>query len=405
MTTDPASPPPGGLRILFVSTKPPFPPSDGGRLLMWNTIVELAARGHRITFVAPDLNLDNSEIEKNLLRHCEAVYLDSARVGHLAPSLLGALLTGQPLSIIRHSHPAVRHRVAQVLERETYDVIHAEQFHALANLPRSGTLPPVVLRAQNVESQLWRMVADVRPKLRWVARREAKKLAAFESRAIRMVSATIALTRPDGDAFAAGVGLRVARIRVIPPPFPTSLPASEQVLPGDPALCLIGGGWLPNKDSISWFFESIWDDIRRANPSARVHVFGDDPTPTFPSKTSHRSPSESKQLFRKGAILVVPLRVASGIRMKILEAWARGIPVVATPEAVSGLDARDGHEVMLASNGKEFAEAIRKLRTEPELKGRLTSAGRESLAQHHDCGRVAALIEETYRDAIDQSSG
>ena len=70
------------LRILYVATKPAFPPSDGGRLLMWNTIVQLAARGHRITFVAPDLDLDHRESEDRLSRYCTAVHLVSARPFH-----------------------------------------------------------------------------------------------------------------------------------------------------------------------------------------------------------------------------------------------------------------------------------------------------------------------------------
>lgn len=123
----------------------------------------------------------------------------------------------------------------------------------------------------------------------------------------------------------------------------------------------------------------------------------------MPSIIRHRSPADSRDIFCEGAILVVPLRVASGIRMKILEAWARGIPVVATPEAASGLDARNGDEVLLAGNGAEFAEAIARLRDEPGLRQRLVALGRKILATRHCSDHVAGLLEETYRDAIDRS--
>ena len=160
------------LRILFVGTKPAFPPIDGGRLLMWNTIVQLANRGHRITFVAPDLNLGNRKGKDHLSQYCTAVHLISARAGLFTPSLISAVLTGRPLSIVRHSHSAVRNFVAEAVVRETFDVIHAEQVHAMVNLPSSGALPPVILRAQNVESQLWRMVARIKPRVAWIARRD-----------------------------------------------------------------------------------------------------------------------------------------------------------------------------------------------------------------------------------------
>jgi len=391
----------GSLRILFVATKPPYPPSDGGKLLMWNTIRDLAARGHDITFIAPDLGDTPAEAIEQISEHCRP-RLVSCRPGRLLPSLLKAQFSQTPLSILRHHHRGLQQAIHHELAKEHVDVIHVEQVQSFFNLPNGESRPPVVFRAQNVESNLWRMVAGVRPKFSWIARREARKMAAFEARAVRAAAATIALTRPDGRALAGGIGLKAANIHLIPPSFPAKLSAAERVLAGDPALLLLAGGWLPNKDSIRWFFESIWDDVRRENPDAATHVFGDDQTPPAPSKFHYPSPSESRQFFCEGAILVVPLRVASGIRMKILEAWARGIPVVATPEAASGLDARDGYELLLAGNGAEFAAAIGRLRGDRLLRERLVDLGRKLLSTRHYSDRIAVLLEETYRDAMDR---
>ena len=392
----------GSLRILYVATKPPFPPSDGGKLLIWNTIRDLAVRGHDITCVAPDLGDMPPESVEQMSQHCHP-RLVSCRPGRLLPSLMKAQLSRKPLSILRHRHQALIQSVREELAKGHFDVIHVEQVQSFFNLPIGNSKPPIVFRAQNVESNLWRMVAGVRPKISWIARREARKMAAVEAQAVHNAAATIALTRPDGEALAGGIGMRAANIHLIPPPFPADLPTADRTLPGDPAIFLLGGGWLPNKDSIRWFFDSIWEDIRRHNPDAIAHVYGDDPTPPLPSNIHHPPPADSRDLFCDGAILVVPLRVASGIRMKILEAWARGIPVVATPEAASGLGARNGDEVLLAGTGAEFAEAITRLRSEPELRRRLVDHGRKVLATRHCSNRVAGLLEETYRDAIGQS--
>ena len=392
------------LRILFVGTKPPFPPSDGGRLLMWNTIIQLAARGHRITFVAPDLNRDHREIEDHLSRYCAAVHLVSARAGLLTPSLIKAVLTGRPLSIIRHSHRTVRDFLAEAVVRETYDVIHAEQVHAMFNLPVSGTLPPVVLRAQNVESQLWRMVSRIKPKVAWLARREARHMAAHEANALMRAATTIALTAHDGAILGGALGMTARRIRIIPPPFPSRLPKSNKPLDGVPAIVLVAGGWLPNSDSTRWFFASIWDEIRRLSPAARVHVFGNRAPQRAPSVNWHNVPADSVTLFRPEAILVVPLRIASGIRMKILEAWARGVPVVATPEAVTGLDGTDGEEYLLARDGPEFAVAVQRLHHEPELRRKLVDGGRSALTARFDPDLVASMLEAAFFEAAAQNS-
>jgi hypothetical protein len=387
------------LRILYVATKPAFPPSDGGRLLMWNTIVCLAARGHSITFVAPKLNHDHRDSEVHLSRYCAAVHLVSARAGRLAPSLFGALLSAQPLSIIRHSHRAIRARVAEALKQETYDIVHAEQIHALANLPRAAFLPTVVLRVQNVESQLWRMVARIKPRTAWLARREARHMAAYEANAVARTATTIALTEHDGTSLGGALGMAARRIRVIPPPFPSPLTKTEEPFDGRPAIVLMAGGWLPNSDSTSWFFASIWDEIRRLMPGARVHVFGGEAPKAAPSISWEGAPTDSITFFRRGAILVVPLWVASGIRMKILEAWARGVPVVATPEAVQGLGGTDGKEFLLARDGPEFAAAIQRLHQEPRLRRKLVDAGRSALTAGYEPNLVASMLEAAYFDA------
>jgi hypothetical protein len=391
------------LRILFLATKPMFPPTDGGKLLMWNTIKELASRGHRITFVAPDLGQDVSEAHEITSEFCTPRFIP-CRCGRLGPSLVRALITRQPLSVVRHSHRNLQRSVRDELARHSYDVIHVEQVQSMQNLPQGAALPPLVLRAQNVESQLWRMVSTFRPRLAWIARDEARKMSAFEAAALRRVQATVVLTQSDGHALAGAVGMEHRRIRVIPPPFPSDLPSSDDALLGDPPIILLGGGWLPNQDSVRWFFDCIWSHVRDVCPDASIHVFGGEPVNGVTAAAWHQSPADSRHLFRKDAILVVPLRIASGIRMKIIEAWARGTPVVATPHAVRGLEARHEHEVLLAATGADFAAAIYRLRTDRGLKLRIVEGGRQALRSHLDPQRVGDLLVATYRQTDNASA-
>jgi len=90
------------------------------------------------------------------------------------------------------------------------------------------------------------------------------------------------------------------------------------------------------------------------------------------------------------------LRVASGVRMKVLEAWARGIPVVATPAAAAGLECADGCELLLADDADGFARALDRLRSEPALRERLVAAGRAALAARHAPASVATELAAAY---------
>jgi len=103
-------------------------------------------------------------------------------------------------------------------------------------------------------------------------------------------------------------------------------------------------------------------------------------------------------------VLAVPLRVASGVRMKILEAWARGLPVVATPAAAAGLGAEDGRELLLAADSDGFAAAVARLAAEPVLAAELVAAGRSALVRRHAPAAVAAELLRVYAAAADRSA-
>jgi polysaccharide biosynthesis protein PslH len=130
--------------------------------------------------------------------------------------------------------------------------------------------------------------------------------------------------------------------------------------------------------------------VRAALPGACLHVFGAEAAGAGVHR--HQAPVDSRQAFVRGAILVVPLRVGSGIRMKILEAWARGVPVVATAAAAAGLEARDGVELLLAADGAEFAAALARLHREPGLATALTAGARALLRRRHDPAGVAEQL-------------
>jgi glycosyltransferase involved in cell wall biosynthesis len=86
--------------------------------------------------------------------------------------------------------------------------------------------------------------------------------------------------------------------------------------------------------------------------------------------------------------------------MKILEAWARGVCVVATPEAGSGLEAEDGRELLVAPDAPGFMAALQRLTREPELRGGLIAAGRAALAARHDPGRIAGALVNVYERVL-----
>jgi len=396
------------VRLLVVATKAPWPPVDGGRLLLLRTLEGLAAAGVRATLVAP---LDPrrhalDSVAAALTAWCEP-QLVLARPAGAASTLLRSAGHRQPLTISRHTLPAVRHRVEGLLAARRFDVVHAEQLQALpqALAPARAGHRPVVLRAQNVESALW-AAAPGRP-----LALEARRLAAWEGRAVAGVDATAALTAIDAAALrrlAAAAGSPRARVVEVPAPFAAELPPGPRGLPGKPAVAVLGSlGWRPNEDAVAWFTGEIWPAVRSALPAAELHVFGvargaaAEPGARRDDERGiawHAAPADSAAAFACGSIHVVPLRFGSGVRMKVLEAWARGVPVVATPEGAAGLEAADGVELLVARDAAGFAAACRRLCEEPGLAAALAAGGRAALRRRHDPATVARRLLDLYAE-------
>jgi hypothetical protein len=357
---------------------------DGGRLLVWHTLRALADAGHEITLVAPvdPAGSDRAAAEQALRPLCRPV-LVAARPASWVLAAARGLLSRQPASIVRHTHPAVRDEVARLLVTERFDVVHAEQVHALAQCePAFAAGVRVVWRAQNVESDLWSAWAEVAGLLRPLLRREARMMAAAEADAVRRTAATIALTHPDAERLGALSGLP-KRIQHVPAPFPAELPPADHPLPGSPAVVLFAStGWRPNEEGARWFLRDVWPQVLTLLPEAQLHVFGGS-VPSGRSLVLHPAPADSRDAFAPGSVLAVPLRVASGVRMKILEAWARGVAVVATPQAMAGMGADPAARI--GDDPSSLARAI------ADASHHLTE-GRGLLRSEHDPALVAAAL-------------
>lgn len=379
------------MKILAVATKSPWPAIDGGRQLLAATIAALAGRGHQLTVVFPAQPGDAAGPAAG----CRALPVAVRRRPRLA-DLVAAQLRRRPLTLERHRHPELAAKVEQLLAAESFDLVHAEQVQALAAAePALARGLPVVLRAQNVESELWRGLARRRWWLWPLLQLEAKRLARAEGEAVRRATATLALTYRDAVGLTALGGRKVLELAAF---APAELPPGDP-LAGDPALVLFGGGaWPPNRDGARFFLEEVWPRLAGEFPAARLHVFGD-PAAGGERVAGHPDPADSRAAFPAGAILLAPLFIGSGVRMKILEAWARGLPVIATPIAARGLLARNGEELEIAEDAAGFAASLRKL-GQPAAAQEAVAAGRRLLRREHDPATLAGRLEEIYRQAI-----
>lgn len=359
----------------------------------------LAAQGVTLHLLAPaDTDLDPSTAMQAMAGVVDAALLP-LRPRPWPLAAVDSVRGGLPLSLARHHHPAMVDALGRCCDAVAPDVLHVEQLQAWSHVAALGhPRLPAVLRMQNVESALWAQRGDGGI-AGWPWQLEAARVRRAEAQAMREAAAVLAISDSDAAHLRGIADVDVApRIDTLLPPFAEVLPAGPP-LPGAPAIVLFGsGGWRPNRRAAHWFQREVAPRLAQALPAARVHVFGPDALPgAAVNLCVHAAPVDATTAYAQGALAAVPLFEGSGIRMRILEAWARGLPVVASPVAAAGLPARDGEQLLIANGAKAMVDALLRLHADAALQARLVAAGRALLQRHFAAQAVAENLLEHYR--------
>jgi glycosyltransferase involved in cell wall biosynthesis len=174
---------------------------------------------------------------------------------------------------------------------------------------------------------------------------------------------------------------------------------------GDPPVILLQGSlhYPPNTDAVDWLIDEIAPRLWESVPGAEIRLVG---RPTTGVKRRHRPPAvtvvgsvpEMEPELARADIAVVPLRIGSGTRLKILESFAHRVPVVSTTLGADGLDVRDGTHLLLADDATTFAAACQRLLSEPDLRKRLVDAGEELFLQRYQWAAARDTLRQLVRD-------
>lgn len=200
-----------------------------------------------------------------------------------------------------------------------------------------------------------------------------------------------------------------------PAVIPNSYPAPDGAPGGNPApafdFLLVGSfGYPPNADAAIFFVEDVWPRIRsQCGPDVSLGLVGS--LPPEPVKALRARPGihvlgfvpELDSLYRRAKVAVVPLRAGGGTRIKIIEAWAHGVPVVSTAVGAEGLDARPDKDLLIADDPDRLADACAKLWHEPELRARLAETAAARFRDRYRRDRVIADIRRLASDILARS--
>jgi len=279
--------------------------------------------------------------------------------------------------------PAMAGEIVELLNKNAVDVILSEQTDLLINLPER--LPvPLVVDFHNVDYLIMERYLrfERNPPKRLYAWLESRKLREWERGACRLASAAFVCSDHDR-ALLQALGPTLPMFVV-----PNVVDVNEYAPDGreDTRKVLFQGGmdWYPNRDAVEFFVAQIFSRIRSQVPDVKFVVAGRNPPEGFRQRLSQVSGVEftgtvpdMRTEIASAAVCVVPLRIGSGTRLKILEAAAMAKPIVSTNLGAEGLEFLKGDEILLEDDPSAFAGAVVKLLKAPADRKHLGQAARK----------------------------
>ena len=356
------------MKILQFCYKPPFPALDGGSMGMHYITEGLINKGHEVKVLSFHSKKHPCSIDKLPKEYVEKTQFETVFVD-LDIKILGALvawLCGESYHVKRFINDEMKHKLAQILKAEEFDVIQVESIFLTPYLPlmRKLSKAKIVLRAPNIEHKIWERIykATKIPFKKGYLKHLALTLKYYELNHINDYDAVSPVTQVDADFFISQ-GLRKPCKGI---PFGMNPPELiSDVLEEQNTIFHIGSmNWHPNEQGIKWFIEECWGNVRQSTPQVQAYFAGRY-MPQWLKNTNIEGihivgeVEDSIRFMTSKQIMVVPLLSGSGIRIKIIEAMSIGKTVVATSIAAEGIMYEDKKNILIANTPQEFADAIK----------------------------------------------
>jgi polysaccharide biosynthesis protein PslH len=407
------------MNILFLTQILPYPLVGGAKIRAYYMLRQLV-QAHEVTLVSFVREDDRPQDVAHLEQLCAAVHtvpMVRSR-GRDGRSLLTSWLTGQPAVIIRDEIKEMHRLLDRLMAEQSFDIVHADQTSMAQYglyVKENGRVPFALLDQHNAMYTLVARQAQQQRTVwqRWLWQREARLLRRYETGLLHRFDAVLTVTAADRERLLAllpaGQQEQMApRITSIPICVdPESQPMIPWQAAGSQILHLGTMFWPPNVEGVRWFAEAILPQVVAQVPDVQFVIAGKNPPATItalaeagfayhPHIRVTGFVPDPEPLLSQSRVFIVPLQAGGGMRVKVVDAWQWGLPIVSTTIGAEGIETRPGENILLADEPAAFAAAVVALLQDDELGKRLRLNGRRWVETHYNWRTVYPQIEMLY---------
>lgn len=393
------------MKILMITPYLPYPIVSGGQIRTYN-LLRLLSKKHQITLMSFIREEKEREYIPELEKFCRKVVIfkRTAKAWH-PRNVVKAGITAYPFVVCLYLYRQVKARIKAELEQEKYDLIHAETFYVMPNIPR--TQIPILLVEQVIEYLVYQrfteMLSGVKSILKPLLYIDVAKIKKWERHYWKRAQGLAAMSEEDKQFILdiePGLEIDVIANGVDVEHFKKVRKRKTK----HPRVLFIGNfKWLPNKDAAKFLVRKIWPLIKKDFPSAKLWIVGRNPTPDIVALERGRDivvdggVEDIRDAYAKSDVLLAPIRNGRGTKYKILEAMATKTPIVGTELAVEGVEIKHRKHALVSEHAEGLAKHTVRILKNKKLGSQLAKEAFELVKDNYSWQKIADELDEVYQ--------
>lgn len=405
------------MRILFLTNLLPYPLDNGGKIKTFSTLKALSIMGNSVDLLCFSENSENDfgNVQKlknicNDVQFIEHKLTTKSNIKYMMAVAFKSLFSKYPFGIYKYESKQMRDVIAKKIKENDYDIIyfdHLQMYKYFNSFDRKNV--KFVLDQHNSESEIvYRTYQNSNNFLKKIFLNiEYNKIRKFEKKALSDVDKIYALSENDVESMK-HLNVNLKNFSVIPiGVIDNGIINKKEDKNKKLTLMFIGTlTWNPNNQGILWFVRNVIPKLNESGIEYDLYIVGKNPSDELKELCESYDNifvtgyvNDVDEMYVKSDVMVVPLFVGSGQRVKIIESFSKGIPVISTSIGAEGLDCITDYNVVIADTDIEFVDSLRKMSDETFRK-KIASNARKTFEEKYSLEAYISAFNDSFKAMI-----
>ncbi|MGU8583467.1 glycosyltransferase family 4 protein [Clostridium perfringens] len=378
-------------KILFISTLLPYPLDNGGKIKTYNTL-KILSENYDIDLICYYENEKELKYIENLNKVVKNIDVFKSKITtnenkkYMCKLALKSLFTGLPLTVLKFSNQKFSQLINKKIEKNKYEKLYIDHLQISINIKKFNVKTlDYILDEHNCEYLIMKRKAKEEKNIfkKIFFEIEYLKLKHYEKKIGNKVDKIISLSETDKKELE-NIGVKENKIKVIPIAFSTDY-IKENLEEKKECLNILFLGtmsWMPNYEGVLWFLKNVIPILRDEKINFKFYIVGKGANEEINYYNNGKDiiilgfVEDLNEYFNLCDCMIVPIFFGSGLRVKIIEAFAKKMPVISTTIGAEGLYVKNRKNILISDSSKEFFSALKDIYN-PEVRKKLAENGRK----------------------------